>query len=61
MEYKHEWTEEEMKAWHYWEMEWLKKDLLKMTLCDLPDWAIREGAELNQRYIFTPHYVYRPR
>lgn len=52
MEYKHEWTEEEMKAWHYWEMEWLKKDLQGLTLQDVP-----EGAELNQRYIFTPDYT----
>ncbi|MED0674406.1 MULTISPECIES: hypothetical protein [Aneurinibacillus] len=45
MEYKHEWTEEEMKAWHYWEMEWLKKDLLKMTLSDLPSLSVSENGQ----------------
>lgn len=41
-----------MKAWHYWEMEWLKKDLEGLTCED-----VSEGAALNQRYIFTPQYV----
>lgn len=53
-EYIHEWTDEELHAWNLWHMEWIKKDLLGITLQDVP-----EGAELTQRYIFTPQYVGR--
>ncbi|MEZ2661282.1 hypothetical protein [Aneurinibacillus aneurinilyticus] len=50
--YEHNWTEEETKAWHHWNMEWIKKDLQGLTCKDVPDEAI-----LNQRYIFTPNYA----